>query len=495
MEQNAAEFGAFQRTIDWKQGLSIAIGVPLLILPSIGYFTQYMWSFSIIVWLLSIFQGFMQNVAYAELAAMFPEASGLPGFAQEVFKENRFGKYNVGKLLGGFSAWSYWFAWNAVLAIFSILIGEYLHGMLPIFSDIDVNVLSLLTGVVVFSGIITISYFGLAGGAVLGYVLSALSVIPLFVIAVVPLFNGNFHIGNITNFILPPEWHWADGRTILIFIGIMAMAEWSACGWETAAIYAPEYKDPKRDIPKALFYCGIICMITFFLVQTTCIGSLGVDKVIAEQISPMLLLAQQSFGETGALVTVFTLVASMILIIQTAFLGSSRAMHSMSKEGNLPPFFGATNKHGTPVVAMVITAAFNIALIMLKTPSAILSASAIGYVCANGISLFAYVRVCNKKFSHIARPYKAPKGWKYVALIFGLLNIPVYLVGIMYINALDAGFWPTVVGVGVLLTYLPLWSYTQNRQKIEEVDSGIEESFLGLEQQEETVAVDDSNRS
>ena len=29
-----------ERTIDWKQGLAISIGVPLLILPSIGYFTR-----------------------------------------------------------------------------------------------------------------------------------------------------------------------------------------------------------------------------------------------------------------------------------------------------------------------------------------------------------------------------------------------------------------------------------------------------------------------
>ncbi len=52
-----------ERTIDWKQGLAIAIGVPLLILPSIGYFASYLWSFAIIVWGLSVFQGFMQNLA------------------------------------------------------------------------------------------------------------------------------------------------------------------------------------------------------------------------------------------------------------------------------------------------------------------------------------------------------------------------------------------------------------------------------------------------
>jgi hypothetical protein len=48
-----------ERSIDWKQGLAIALGVPLLILPSIGYFTGYVWAFSIVVWGLTIFLGFV----------------------------------------------------------------------------------------------------------------------------------------------------------------------------------------------------------------------------------------------------------------------------------------------------------------------------------------------------------------------------------------------------------------------------------------------------
>lgn len=118
------------RSIDWKQGLAIAIGVPLLILPSIGYTASYLWVAAIILWGLSVFQGFMQNLAYGELATAFPKASGLPGFAQQVFAGKKNVKYDRGKLIGGFSAWSYWFAWNPVLAIYSLLVGSYLQGLI-----------------------------------------------------------------------------------------------------------------------------------------------------------------------------------------------------------------------------------------------------------------------------------------------------------------------------------------------------------------------------
>ncbi len=67
-----------ERSIDWKQGLAIASGVPLLILPSLGYFPLWVASAAILIWGLSVLQGFMQNLAYAELATTFPVAS-VPG--------------------------------------------------------------------------------------------------------------------------------------------------------------------------------------------------------------------------------------------------------------------------------------------------------------------------------------------------------------------------------------------------------------------------------
>ena len=84
----SCDLKGLERSIDWKQGLAIALGVPLLILPSIGYFTGYVWAFSIAVWGLTIFLGFFQNLAFGELATVFPKASGLPGYTQTIFGSN-----------------------------------------------------------------------------------------------------------------------------------------------------------------------------------------------------------------------------------------------------------------------------------------------------------------------------------------------------------------------------------------------------------------------
>ena len=84
------------------------------------------------------------------------------------------GKYDKGKLIGGFSAWSYWFAWNPVLAIFSILVGGYLHGLFPVLGEtFTENQLALITGLVIFTGLFIVNWFGLKDGAILGYILAA----------------------------------------------------------------------------------------------------------------------------------------------------------------------------------------------------------------------------------------------------------------------------------------------------------------------------------
>lgn len=470
--KNICDPQELERSIDWKQGLAIALGVLLLILPSIGYLTSYVWSFAIVIWGATVLLGFLQNFAFGELATVFPKASGLPGYTQTVFgsdkDKNNKGKFKFGKFIGGFSAWSYWFGWSPVLAIYAILISDYLQGMVPALSGINSTILALIVGGFIFGSLAIINSKGLKNGAAAGMILAAISLVPLLVITIAPFFTGDFQMANITNSWFPTDWSW-DWEHILILLGLLAMAEWSAAAWETAAIYGPEYKKPNSDIPKALLVCGAICLVLYVLVQTSVIGALGVDGVLAEPISPMLPLANMALGPIGASISIIMLIGAMLLIIQTAFLSSARSIYSMSVEGNLPSVLSKLNKHGHPMNAMIADAGFNMFLILLGTPTAILAASAIGYICANGISLYTYVKVRNDpELSKLDRPFKAPRGWKSVALATTILNTPFFLIGIIYLNSLELGWTTTGVGFFMLCLFIPLWIYSQreNRNKI-----------------------------
>jgi amino acid transporter len=256
MSNENNESGGLQRTIDWKQGLAIALGVPVLILPSIGYFASYVWAFAIIVWALSVFQGFMQNFAYGELATMFPKASGLPGYAQSVFgaKGGNNG-YDKANCLEASVHGATGLPGTLCLQSFQFLIGSYLKGLIPAFAGVPDMAMYLASGATVFLFLILVNNAGFLEGNAWLYPCSALACPAYYYISLAPFVTGQFELSNITGSWLPTDWSW-DVNHILILFGLMAMAQWSACAWETAAIYGLSTNSLNLMCPKPSLFVG-----------------------------------------------------------------------------------------------------------------------------------------------------------------------------------------------------------------------------------------------
>ena len=311
------ESAGLARTVNWKQGMFIALGVPLLIVPSLYDVEQLVWGLCIVVWTVSVLQGFVQNLAYGEMVTLFPNATGLPGCAQAVFtKDNNNGGIDKGKLIGAFSAWCYWFAWCPVVAIFTMMIGDYLVAMFSIdWTGWTLLGLYMLVGIIVVLIMYILSARGLEGGATVGTILALISMIPIIIILIGGLAAGMFDFSTITSEFTSPDWTWS-GSEIAVVLGCFGLAQWSACAWETAAIYGPEYKEPGKDVPKALFGCGIICLIMYFFVSTVVFGSLGHEGIADAGYATLRPIAETAFGEYGSYIALFFLIVAMLLVIQ-----------------------------------------------------------------------------------------------------------------------------------------------------------------------------------
>ncbi len=160
------------------------MGVPVFVLPDIGYFAGFLWGAAILLWVFSICQGFLQVTAYGEMATAFPEESGLPGYCQRIFdNKNNPSNHSFGKFIGGFSAWSYWFAWNSALAIYAILIASTVQGLDPALAGMNLTLLSLIVGAITFGGLIILCSRGIGNGAMLGLLLAVLSIVPLVLLS------------------------------------------------------------------------------------------------------------------------------------------------------------------------------------------------------------------------------------------------------------------------------------------------------------------------
>lgn len=458
-----------EKTIDWKQGLIIAMGVPILILPSLYDISGTVWALGIAVWTISVLQGFLQNTAIGELSVAL-EVPGIGGCTQTVLEKSKGKRPRLRKFLGAFAAWTYWFTWAPVVPIFTIMIGDYLSISFDAVADLNPTVLNLAIGAVVYSLIIYMGSKGLGSGARLGLILALITLIPLVVVISVPFFTGDFRTENITDSLLPPDWDWSTGDLLMLF-GTFGIAQWSACAWESVATYGPEYKEPSKNLPKALVGCGLICLALYFLVSLSVYGTLGMTGIEDAGYATMMPIAEKDFGVIGSWIALVLLVAGMVMIIQTAYLGSARTLYFMGCDDNMPRFFRKTNANGAPVHAMLFEAAFGLALVCLGNPESILAASSVGYSFALGTVMFCYWRYKTSPQWENVRDrcgFKLPRWYGRVALVLSIYEYFVILPSLLYWSYQTFGLTSVALAAVILLAYIPLWLVGQNVCGIED---------------------------
>lgn len=453
------------KSVNWKQGMIIAMGVPILILPGIFDISGSVWALSIFIWTMSVVQGFCQNLAIGEMCVTL-QTPGIGGCAQTVFTKPNQGKYSFGKFIGAFTAWSYWFTWTPVIPIFTIMTGTYLQSFIEPLAAINPMVLNLFLGVVIYGIIIMVGSKGLNGGAKLGLLLALLTIVPLLVVVSIPIFTGDFQISNIMNDFLPPGWNWGAAEFITIF-GTFAYAQWCACAWESTATYGSEYKNPGRDLPKAMISAGLICLLVYFLVSFSVFGCLGIDGINEAGIATLVPIAIMDFGNMGSAIALFLLVAGMIMLIQTAFLGSSRTLYFMGHEGNMPRALAKTNSNGAPIVAMIFQFVVGMCMIPLGQPGMILAASSFGFCFALGMAMVAFIVMrTNPRFKDLERPWHAPRGWLGVAIFIMIYQFFVLIPCLALWSMGVFGLNSVIIGAAILSLYIPIWfilQYLHNR--------------------------------
>ena len=478
---SAAPKDELVRSINWKQGLIIAMGIPILIVPSLCDLSLTLWALSIVIWVLSVLSGFLLNLPLGEMCATFGVA-GIGGSIQYVFRDDekyKKKKINNGRLIGSLGAWSYFATWVPVIPIFTIMTGEYLSSYFTAlaFDGVTKTLFYLALGALIYGFIIFTGRRGLEGGAKIQLVLAAVTIIPILIIVVAPLILGNFDLGYITREAVPSGWSW-DGNAILMILGTFTVAQWSAVGWESAATYGAEYKEPSKDVPKALIACGLICLFMYFVISFCMYGTLGQQQIAEAGAATLIPIANGSFGEIGGIIAIFLLIIGMVMIIQTAFLGTARTIQIMAKDGNMPMMFAKTNIYGVPMYAMLFEAAIGFVIILAGiTASQILAVSALGFAIALGMCMIAFIKSRrDPRFKNVERVYRAPK-WSLAGAYFMCIFEFFFMVpGLLYYVYDSMGFGYVIIGIAATLLYVPCWIIIQwwNTQKHPEMNPGVE---------------------
>jgi len=397
---------------------------------------------------------------------LFPEKSG----GASVYGAMAWVRYS--KLIAPISVWCNWFAWSPVQAIGSGLAAGYiLNGLFAPDSLINTWQLTLLDlgalksglslrinatfilGAVILFAVKAIQDGGILRSANATKILGISALIPLILIGIVPILTGDMVRANF--FPIVPLAHDAAGAVIdgswnmagiTVFAGGMFLAAWSTYGFETAVCYTAEFKNPKTDTFKAIFYSGLLCLVVYSVVPFAFQGFLGLKGMLAPDIySGMGVAAVMSTmvraGRLGGAVVVIMLVLALVLSLITSMAGSSRTLYQASVDGWLPKYLGKVNQHRAPSNAMLTDLCFNLLLLLMSDYVFVIGAANVGYMIFNFLNLNAgWIHRMDRPRQE--RPWRAPT-W--------VLSTGAVL---SFVNLAFMGFGADVYGSGTLLTGL-----------------------------------------
>lgn len=163
------------------------------------------------------------------------------------------------------------------------------------------------------------------------------------------LWGGNTpHIELDRQSILP---HWSD-RSIWVSLTAIMM---SFCGIEIATVHANDVANPQNAFPRALLYSVLIILVTLVF------GSLSIAVVLPQTEINLVAGIMQAFDAFFAryqLGWAMPLVAAMLVMgglggVSNWIIAPTKGLLVAAEDGNLPPFFQRTNRHGAPVVMLI----------------------------------------------------------------------------------------------------------------------------------------------
>jgi basic amino acid/polyamine antiporter, APA family len=177
-------------------------------------------------------------------------------------------------------------------------------------------------------------------------------------------------------------------------------------GFDAVSTAAQEARNPQRDMPIGILASLLICTVIYIAVATVLIGivpyrRLNVPDPIAVGIDATGLTWFSPVVKVSAL---FGLFSTMLVQL----LGQSRIFYSMSRDGLLPPLFGAVHpRFRTPHLSTLLTGSVT-ALVAGLLPIGVLS-----QLVSMG-SLLAFLLVCvgvlvlRRMSPAVERPFRVP---------------------------------------------------------------------------------------
>jgi amino acid transporter len=122
---------------------------------------------------------------------------------------------------------------------------------------------------------------------------------------------------------------------------------WTVYGTEVCATIAPEYRDPRRDVSKALMASAALTLVVAVLVPIGLGGTEGDAAIAADPNAALVTVFHDVLGSGASVVTV-VLAATMLTIVNVSSANSARALYGIADDAMGPTQLAHLNRMDNP---------------------------------------------------------------------------------------------------------------------------------------------------
>ncbi|KAK6947310.1 Amino acid/polyamine transporter I [Dillenia turbinata] len=318
----------------------------------------------------------------AEMGTMFPENGGYVVWVSSA----------LGPYWGFQQGWMKWLSGVIDNALYPVLFLDYLKSALPIVG----SGLPRVAAVLILTGALT--YMNFRGLTIVGWaavLLGVLSILPFVImgfIAIPKLEPSRWFVVNLSDV----DWN--------LYLNTLF---WNLNYWDSISTLAGEVDNPKRTLPKALFYALILVILGYFFPLLIGTGAIQLNRDLWSDgyfavIAKMIGGAWLSWWIEGA-----AAMSNMGMFVAEMSSDSFQLL-GMAERGMLPEFFAKRSRYGTPLIGILFSAS-GVLLLSWLSFQEIVAAENFLYCFGMILEFIAFIRLRIKR-PFASRPYKIPVG-------------------------------------------------------------------------------------
>lgn len=380
------------------------------------------------------------SVSYAYMVPKYPKAGGEFLYAKECF----------GKVPAFICGWFLLAAYLTNVPMNSTAIGLIVDGIFgPVLKwgfhytiagfEVWLGEILLASAILILFGVLNI--LGVEKASFVQTVLAALLAISVFVLVIAAIISPYATVENMV-----PMWGFDksaainagaystdfDNQSILsAILATFAITPWAYVGFDTIPQAAEEFKFSFKKVMMIMIVAILFGCFVYTANNTIAAAALEnwPELIVDAESTPWLLLAaaEKMLGVFGKILVGVAVSCAVLSGIMGFYLGSSRLMYAMSREGYLPAVFGKIDpKYGTPKNAMIFCIAVSLAGPVLGREALgwFVDMSSIGASVGFLFACLSAIKVMKR--DQDGTPFK--KAMAYVGAVFSALFICLQLI-------------------------------------------------------------------